>query len=281
MKEVRTPPTGAVKKGFKQEPKSPIAWVGGKSQLTSTIIPLIPEHTCYVEVFAGGAWVLFRKPESKAEIINDINLDLVTLYRVLQNHKRAFVDYFENWLVSRADFERLRGIDPATLTDIQRAARFFYLVKTSFGAKTVKPTFGVARTAKPRLNLLTLDADLEAVHQRLARVYIENRPYADLIRLHDTAKTFFYLDPPYWDCEDDYGKGVFGKADFERLRNELAGCQAKWLVSINDVQQIRALFKGFNIREVQTTYSLSATQLKPVTELLISNYPWPDGGAAK
>ncbi|MEN9587017.1 MAG: Modification methylase DpnIIA, partial [Pseudomonadota bacterium] len=262
---------------FRGEPKSPIAWVGGKSQLTRTIIPLIPEHTCYVEVFAGAAWVLFRKPESKAEIINDINLDLVTLYRVLQNHKQAFVDYFEHWLVSRSDFERLRGVDPATLTDIQRAARFFYLVKTSFGAKMVKPTFGVARTTGPRLNLLTLDADLEVVRQRLARVYIENRPYVDLIRLHDTPKTFFYLDPPYWDCEDDYGKGLFGKADFERLRNELAGCKAKWLVSINNVPQIRELFKAFNIREVETSYSLSAVGRKPVTELLISNYAWPDG----
>ena len=68
------------------KPKSPLAWVGGKSKLTSTIIPLIPKHSCYVEVFAGAAWVLFRKDSSKVEVINDINGDLITLYRVIQNH---------------------------------------------------------------------------------------------------------------------------------------------------------------------------------------------------
>lgn len=259
-----------------KEPKSPLAWVGGKSLLTSTIIPLIPPHTCYVEVFAGAAWVLFRKPESKSEIINDINGELVTLYRVLQNHKQAFVDYFANWLVSRADFERLKRIDPTTLTDIQRAARFFYLVKLSFGAKAVGQTFGVARTTKPRINLLELDADLETAHQRLARVFVESRPYADIIKLHDTPATFFYLDPPYWDCEDVYGKGLFTKDDFSRLRDVLAKTKGKWMVSINDVPQIRALFKAFNIREVATVYSLSAGIRKPVTELLISNYAWPE-----
>ncbi len=258
-----------------KEPKSPLAWVGGKSLLTSTIIPLIPPHTCYVEVFAGAAWVLFRKPESKSEIINDINGELVTLYRVLKNHKQAFVDYFDNWLVSRSDFELMRRIDPTTLTDIQRAARFFYLVKLSFGAKATGQTLGVARTTKPRLNFLTLNEELTAVHQRLARVVVENKPYADLIKLHDTPATFFYLDPPYWDCEDVYGKGIFGKDDFTRLRDQLAKCKGKWMVSINDVPQIRTLFKAFNIKEVQTKYSLSAGATKPVTELLISNYDWP------
>lgn len=161
------------------------------------------------------------------------------------------------------------------MTDIQRAARFFYLVKLSFGAKAVGQTFGVARTTKPRINLLELDADLETAHHRLARVFVENRPYEDLIKLHDTPATFFYLDPPYWDCEDVYGKGLFTKDDFTRLRDLLAKTKGKWMVSINDVPQIRALFKNFNIKEVATMYSLSAGLRKPVTELLISNYDWP------
>ena len=220
--------------------------------------------------------MLFRKPESKSEIINDINRELVTLYRVLQNHKDAFVAHFNESLVSRDEFDRLGRIDPSTLTDIQRAARFYYLVKMSFGAKLTHQSFGVARTTKPRLNLLDLDADLEAARQRLARVFIENRPYADLIKLHDTERTFFYLDPPYWNCEDVYGKGIFTKDDFTRLRDLLAKTKGKWMVSINDVPQIRALFKAFNIKEVDTSYSLcDKIGKKPVTELLISNYDWP------
>lgn len=125
--------------------KSPLAWVGGKSKLTSTIIPLIPKHSCYVEVFAGAAWVLFRKEPSKVEVINDINGDLITLYRVIQNHLEEFVRYFKWALVSRDEWDRLQLVDESTLTDIQRAARFYYLVKNAFGAKIVGQCYGVAK----------------------------------------------------------------------------------------------------------------------------------------
>ena len=67
---------------------SPIAWVGGKSKLTAEIIPIMPAHRCYVEVFAGAAWLLFRKPASKTEVINDINGELVNMYRVIKHHRK-------------------------------------------------------------------------------------------------------------------------------------------------------------------------------------------------
>ncbi|MDO9151703.1 MAG: DNA adenine methylase [Methylotenera sp.] len=254
--------------------KSPLAWVGGKSKLTSTIIPLIPKHTCYVEVFAGAAWVLFRKEQSKVEVINDINGDLITLYRVIQNHLEEFVRYYKWSLVSREEFQRLQRVDETTLTDIQRAARFYYLVKNAFGAKIVGQSFGVANSSKPRLNLLRLEEDLSEAHMRLSRVSIENLPYHELIRRYDGKDVFFYIDPPYWNCENDYGKGLFDKTDFERLRDVLKSAKGKWLVSINNVPQIRTLFEGFEFKEVQTSYSInnSKTASKPITELLIANY---------
>lgn len=251
--------------------KSPLAWVGGKSKLTNTIIPLIPDHKCYVEVFAGAAWVLFRKEPSKVEVINDINGDLITLYRVIQNHLEEFVRYFKWSLISREEFARLQRVDESTLTDIQRAARFYYLVKNSFGAKIVGQSYGVANSSKPRLNLLRLEEDLSEAHLRLSRVQIENLPYDNLIKRYDSADSFLYVDPPYWDCENDYGKGLFGKDDFTLLRDTLANCKGKWLVSINNVPQIRELFKDFNIKEVETSYSIGQKK-KPVTELLIANY---------
>jgi DNA adenine methylase len=254
--------------------KSPLAWVGGKSKLTSTIIPLIPKHTCYVEVFAGAAWVLFRKEQSKVEVINDINGDLITLYRVIQNHLEEFVRYYKWSLVSREEFQRLQRVDEITLTDIQRAARFYYLVKNAFGAKIVGQSFGVANSSKPRLNLLRLEEDLSEAHMRLSRVTIENLPYHELIRRYDGKDVFFYIDPPYWNCENDYGKGLFTKDDFTQLRDILSKCQGKWLVSINNVPQIRTLFEGFEFKEEQTSYSInnSKTASKPITELLIANY---------
>jgi DNA adenine methylase len=102
-----------------------LSYLGGKSRLTDQIIKRIPEHECYVEVFCGASWLLFRKEESKTEIINDINSDLVTLYRVVKHHLDEFVRYFRWIIVSREEFERFRNTPPAVLTDIQRAARFY------------------------------------------------------------------------------------------------------------------------------------------------------------
>lgn len=252
--------------------KSPLAWVGGKSKLTSTIIPLIPPHKCYVETFAGAAWVLFRKEPSKVEVINDINGDLITLYRVIQYQLEEFVRYFKWSLVSREEFTRLQSVPAETLTDIQRAARFYYLLRNAFGAKIIGQCFGVATTSKPRLNLLRLEEDLSEAHLRLSRVTVENLPYDNLIKRYDSVDTFFYIDPPYWDCENDYGKGLFTKDDFTTLRDVLIKCQGKWLVSINNVPKIRELFKGYEFKEVKTNYTINNGVNKPVTELLIANY---------
>lgn len=252
--------------------KSPLAWVGGKSKLTATIIPLIPPHKCHVEAFAGAAWVLFRKPESHVEVINDINSDLVTLYRVIQNHLEEFIRYFKWSLVSRDEFARLQAVPAETLTDIQRSARFYYLLRNAFGAKIVGQCFGISSNKKPNFNLLRIEEDLSEAHLRLSRAIIENLPYANLIKRYDSKNTFFYCDPPYWNCENDYGKGLFDKTDFTLLRDTLANCQGQWLVSINNVPQIREMFKGYEFKEVKTSYSINTGNPKPVTELLIANY---------
>ncbi len=90
---------------------SPIRWVGGKSRFRKFIIPLIPEHTCYVEPFAGGAWILFGKPPSPVEVLNDIDQELINFFRILKHEPEALIASFEWELVSRAEFERLANLD--------------------------------------------------------------------------------------------------------------------------------------------------------------------------
>ena len=218
-----------------------LSWIGGKSRLSDRIIPLIDDHTCYCEVFAGGAWLLFKKPQSQSEVINDINIELVTLYRVVQIHLDEFIRYFRWILVSRDEFDRFKNENPDTLTDIQRAVRFYYLIKTSYGARIHKPIFGTSTTRHPRLNLLRIEEELSAAHLRLQRVVIERLPYQDLINRYDRPHTFFYLDPPYYGCEDYYGKNIFEKEDFSRLNEQLEQIKGRFIMSINDAPEIREI----------------------------------------
>lgn len=253
--------------------RSFLSYRGGKSLLANKIVKKIPEHTCYCEVFAGAAWLLFRKEESKVEIINDINKDLITLYRVIKNHLEEFIRYLKWILVARDEFSRFKAENPDTLTDIQRAVRFYYLLRAGYGAKVVGQTFNIGPTRPSSFNLLRIEEELSEAHLRLSRVYIENMHYQKLIERFDRPETFFYIDPPYYGNENDYGEGIFGREDFARLRDVLAGIQGKFIMSINDVPEIRELFKDCFLEEVITSYKMpGANKQKKVTELLISNY---------
>ena len=253
--------------------RPPLAgWLGGKSLLAKKIIERIPDHHCYVEPFCGAAWILFRKPESSVEVINDINKDVVTLYRCLQWHLEEFVRFFKWALVSRDEFERLRKAEPDTLTDIQRAARFYYLQQSCFGGRMTSPTWGYATSHGSRLNLLRIEETLSAAHLRLARAYVECSPYYKVINSYDRADTFFYIDPPYWDCENYYGAGLFTKEDFSKLAELLSQVKGKFLLSLNDTPGVRECFNAFEIEEVSTRYTCGNQVNKAVGEVLIRNW---------
>jgi DNA adenine methylase len=249
-----------------------IPWIGGKSGLADRIIALIPPHHCYVEVFAGAGSILFRKPESRVEILNDINLELVTLYRVIKNHLDEFIRYLRWLLTAREEFLRFKATDPATLTDVQRAVRLYYLMYTAFTPSPRSATFRCQASSRPKLNLLRIEETLSESHLRLSRVFIENLPYQVALERFDGPDTFFYLDPPYYGCEKDYGPGLFDRSDFARLAAVLRGVKAKFMLSLNDRAETRALFRGFTIRAVTTHYRVASARHKPARELLITNY---------
>lgn len=249
-----------------------LSYVGGKSLLADKIIPRIPEHHAYVEVFAGAAWLLFKKPPSKVEIINDINSELVTFYRCVKEHLDELIRYFRWLLVSRDEFERFRSIDPSTMTDIQRAVRFYYLLKNSFSSKLDWASFRVSATQGPTFNLTRLEEAFSNAHIRLARVFIENKPFEYILNRYDKPGTFFYLDPPYYGCENYYGKGIFSREDFNLLNGILQGIQGRFILSLNDRQEVREVFSTFKIQRVSTRYSVGAGDNGKVSELLISNF---------
>ncbi|WP_418647218.1 DNA adenine methylase [Thauera butanivorans] len=249
-----------------------IPWIGGKRRLARHILPLFPEHTCYVEPFAGAAALFFMKAPVKAEVLNDINSDLVNLYRVVQHHLDEFIRQFSWSLTSRQMFEWARDQAPGALTDIQRAARFYYLQRLGFGGKVEGRTFGTATTAGPRLTLARLQADLAAAHVRLARATIEHLEWHKCIQRYDRPHTLFYCDPPYWGTE---GYGVaFGLEQYTRLADLARSIRGKMLISVNDIPEMRAAFTGLAMQTVALRYTVGGNRpdSKPTQELLIRNW---------
>ncbi len=250
-----------------------IPYFGGKSRLVKTIIGKIPAHTFYVEVFAGGASVFFSKDPSRAEVINDLDLDLVTLYRVIKHHPEELYRQYKFSLIARTEFERNQKIKPETLTDIQRAARYLYLQKCAFGGHVKKQTFGTSTTGKPRLNLLSLESTIEEAWRRLMHVVVECKDFRHLIPRYDRPHTFFFLDPPYWDIPG-YNFD-FSEKDFVDLREILQTIKGKFLMTINDTPEVNEIFGCFSIEKTNLKYSCCTStkgREKLRTELLISNY---------
>ena len=187
-------------------------------------------------------------------MINDLSQDVATLFRVLQRHYQALMDMLKWQLTSRVEFERLAAQDPGTLTDLERAARFLYVQRLSFGGKVSGRTFGVAPSQPARFDITRLGALLEAVHERLAGVWIECLPWEQFIPRWDREGTLFYIDPPYFGTEDYYGWGMFERADFEQLVTTLKALRGQFVLSLNDVPEIREMFAWASIEAVGTTY---------------------------
>ncbi|MCP1375405.1 DNA adenine methylase [Dyella lutea] len=234
-----------------------IPWLGGKRRLADRIFKFFDNtHTCYVEPFCGGAALFFLKPPTDVEVINDINGELINLYRVVS---------------SRKVFEWLKVTRPETLTDIQRAARFYYLQQSAFGGKIEGQTYGTATTAPPGLNLLRLEETLSAAHLRLANAYIEHLPWRDCVGKYDRQHTLFFMDPPYWETE---GYGVdFGWPEYQALASTLGTIKGRAILTLNDHPAIRELFSAFHIERAEHTYTVGGgDRAKEVGEVLIFSW---------
>lgn len=254
---------------------APLApYLGGKFRLSKRIISKIEQipHKIYAEPFVGMGGIFLRRTQiPKAEIINDINGELVNLYRIVRRYPDTLYKETEFLFASRQEFERQLKTPPETLTDIERAARFLYLQNQAFGGKVTGQSFGVSIDRPARFDFVKLNDRIRAVGGRLASVTIERQDFETFIKRYDTKDTLFYLDPPYWGNETDYGKGVFCRADFERLRDCLTGIKGRFILSLNDTPQVKELFKNFTIEQTDVTYSINKTGCCNRSEVIISN----------
>lgn len=245
-----------------------IPYIGGKKLLRYEILKRFPDDKIskYVEVFGGAGWVLFAKEpiSSQQEIFNDYNSHLINLYRCIKYHAEE-VQKECNWLLnSREQFQDFKSqMNTNGLTDIQRAARYLYLLKISFGAD--RESYGCSnRNFYYAVNMLN------EVSQRLKKVTIENQPYEVLIKHYDKEDVLFYLDPPYYETEHYYGD-LFSIEDHKKLRDILGNIKGKFILSYNNCTYIKELYNDFIIEEVSRNHNLKFNSER-YKEVIIRNF---------
>src|ERR1051326_2641426 len=231
----------------------PLAYIGGKNRLAKQKVSLLPEHTAYVEPFAGGAQVFFHKKPSKVEVLNDLNFEIVNFFRVCQHHYEELIRYLNYCLISRRWYDLLAAEKPESLTDIQRAGRFFYLQKNSFGGLVLKQHYHYGVVQRPNYNPKRIPGIIAAAHERLRGVQIESLPYEQILARYDRPTTLFYLDPPYW--RRKLYKFNFSDEDFRQLEQRLHGVKGRFVLSLDDHPEVRMIFRAWRLIRTEIIYT--------------------------
>lgn len=247
----------------------PLAYIGGKRRIAKQLVALFPPHITYVEPFAGGAQVFFHKARSKVEVLNDIDQEISNLFRVLQRHPAELSRLLRWQPASRRLFENHQAQPRHLLTDIERAARFFYLQKNAWGGHRTRQHFHYAIAKRSNYKPAEIERQLRSAAERLASVQLESLPYQDILKRYDRTETFFYCDPPYVDL-NLYAHN-FDDAQFVQLADRLAGLKGRFLLSINDCPKSRQWFGRFYCTSIALTYTSMRTP-KRFSELLFANY---------
>jgi len=263
---------------------SPFKWVGGKSRLRKYIIPLIPPHTCYSEPFCGAAWVLFGKRPSDVEIINDVDKELVSFFKVVKTRPEDLIESFDMELVSRAEFERLANTDPSTLNEIERAHRFYYLIMAGWGGELNYPRFQTSITDGGHGNRLfgaikTLRQRLQPVHERLKTVIIECLDWRDFFDRYDRPGVVMYVDPPYPANGCNYAHNMRSWDEHRELADRLHKSRCRWIYSSYDTPEIWELFREHHIISVTSSSGMADSRggqgRVPNKEVLVTNFAPP------
>ena len=243
-----------------------IKWIGGKKRLRKEILSRFPEqYERYIEVFGGAGWVLFGiEPPCHFEVFNDLNGDLINLYRCVKYHSQELQRELNFSIQSRElFFDAVNQMNTRGYTDIQRAARYFLIIKESFGADL--SSFGTRPT-----NFLSAVDYLTDMAERLKSTVIENQDFEKILKTYDRKESLFYLDPPYVETEKYYA-AEFTKADHIRLKNALQKVKGKFILSYNDCKFIRELYAEYRIEGISRKNHLNG-QKSEFQELIIRNY---------
>lgn len=227
---------------------TPFARMGGKSRIAKKLIAMFPRHKKYVECFVGAGNIYFRKPKAETNVINDLDDDVYTVMKGLQEGGITV----KRELMSKEYWTTLKGKTDAS-SIIER-------LKGSF--------FGMGRSYNK--NLHPIKTDYTKFIEPLRDVIILNQSFEAVIKKHDGKDTFLYLDPPYESPKQKDYKDYVHPIDVYKAVSKIKG---KFMISYNDSPNIRETFKEFNIQEIETSYCATKyVSRRKKTELIITNY---------
>lgn len=223
----------------------------------------------YSEPFFGAGWIYFGKEKSQVEVVNDIDGELINLFKMIKYHNLEIERLLQYELSSRESFYNYKEANINNLTEIQRAIRFIYLISQSFASRG--GVYGYGTTTRPSPQIFNI-SNLNELKERLRNTYIENLSFEKIFEKYDREYTVFFCDPPYYSTE---GYGFeFGKKEHEKLKNTLDNIKGKFVLTLNDHPEVREWYKGYNIEEVEVMYSVAKESLgrKNYKELIITNF---------
>ena len=257
-----------------------IPYYGGKTELSKVLIPLINPHSRYIEVFAGGLSMFFRKKKAKWNVLNDKDNDIVNLYTCVIEKKDELVENLF-WLPkSRELFLNFReelNDNKIDIPDPYRAAKYFYCIRYSFN-KLIHTPFSKNKDMNKNW-----DKELSYSRAKIGGATIENLDFAELVEKYPPSKEdFWYLDPPYFIATDKIGKGgyyrhCFDNEDHKRLKNcidEIHASGAKFMISYDYRPEVKEYYKEYNIITLNMKYTGATGKAReePRKEYVVLNY---------
>jgi DNA adenine methylase len=256
--------------------KTPISYYGGKRQLATIILGLIPEHRIYCEPFMGGAAVFFAKEPSEVEIINDTNGELINFYEVVQRDFPALEQEIAVSLHSRRQHRQAQAVynNPDLFDKVKRAWAVWVLANNSYGSKP-DGSYGYDRTGKNAHKPANKRASFTAgIAERLQHVQIECYDALRVIGSRDMPAAFFYCDPPYVGANQGHYDG-YTQENFNALPGVLETIKGKFLLSSYRNATLRELIErhGWTSIELRMASAMTNMNSKQKIEVLTANYP--------
>lgn len=267
-----------------------VKWVGGKRQLLPQILPLIPKRmSAYCEPFLGGGAVLFALQPRRA-LVNDLNQDLITVYRVIKENADALIEHLSRHENTPEYFYRIRDLDRdreayAALSDVEKASRLLYLNKTCYNGLfrvNASGAFNSPYGHYRRPNIVN-EQTIRGVSRYFNSCDITFFS-GDFAAVLDRVPRggFVYLDPPYDPVSDTasftgYNRGGFGREEQVRLKaccDALTARGVRFLLSNSATPFIRELYSSYHVSIVQARRAVNsvASRRGAIEEVLVRNY---------